>query len=475
MTKNRTKRYLTGTSPKKGYNGEEYLPPDLAGHPTFVKRLSYKFSDLGVKPRALLPTSIRDAPSEICFFLDTNMWDRSFEADLWNALLSRSDSVFVIPNVRLELQAWIGRNQDFVGSRAVLDRHPNLILKDLPPEDSDEITAYAYYVYLLQSRRMIRSFYAGHFREKHGRDPDPNELMVGMQRTFGERGLVLAHKDGRPVMPDKWAVDESLVYFAAAHALETGRPTIILTKDQDVLEQFYKLWWFLDTHYRALLMADAYAANRFGYPLYSFPDLDYAQQCFEPRDRVLVDLGPRRMNTFLPRNPTVVVVECWLVRGDLTRLAFAAETEMYRLLQVKGATGGLVSNKLEGRNLHPWLAPLPLAKNLRDCVAVAHDKTVTPPGSRARVGMFDLTHAVNTHERFSKLVTDPGISEKGLWTSRKSSTMSQMGIWASGPRQSRSPMGLWVPGNRASASTILWTPGPDRDPPARGRRPGDEP
>src|SRR5216684_1224101 len=105
------------------------------------------------------------------------------------------------------------------------------------------------------------------FREEQERDPSPDEMMAGVQRTFSERGLALAHKDGRSVVLDKWATDESLVYLAAAHALETGRPTVILTKDQDVLEQFYKLWWFLDTHYRAMLMAEHYSRNRFAFPI----------------------------------------------------------------------------------------------------------------------------------------------------------------------------------------------------------------
>lgn len=45
-------------------------------------------------------------------------------------------------------------------------------------------------------------------------------------------------------MVDSRATDESLVYFAAEHALRTGQQTVVLTKDQDVMEQFYKLWWF---------------------------------------------------------------------------------------------------------------------------------------------------------------------------------------------------------------------------------------
>ena len=39
-------------------------------------------------------------------------------------------------------------------------------------------------------------------------------------------------------------------------------------------------------------------------------------------------------------------------------MTFLAETEMKRLLNVKGDTGGLNTGKLDGRNCHIWSAPL---------------------------------------------------------------------------------------------------------------------
>src|SRR5579875_3189773 len=339
MADNRTRQYLSGRSPKRGYDGKQVLPVGTFDDPTFVPRLSYKFTSPNSAWRAELSESIRGIDSEVSFFLDTNIWDKNLEGEVWVALLSRSNSVFVIPSVWLELQGWIGRNPDYIGSRAISDKHPNLIIQSLPSQDSDEITAYAHYIYLLQSRRRIVDLYRLRFRERTGRDPGTDELMVGVQRTFGQRGLALVHKDGRSVPLDKWATDESLVYLASAHALKTGRPTVVLTKDQDVLDQFYKLWWFLDAHYRAMLIADHYARNRFKYPLRPLPDVDYINDIFDPRNGVLVDFGPKRMNAYLPRKFSFVSVECWLVRKEMMRLTFGAETEMYRLLKIKGATG----------------------------------------------------------------------------------------------------------------------------------------
>jgi hypothetical protein len=73
----------------------------------------------------------------------------------------------------------------------------------------------------------------------------------------------------------------------------------------------------------------------------------------------------------------------------------------------------LVSSKLEGRNLHPWLVPLPLGDKLATCAAVVKDRTFALTDCAVKVGMFDLTHAINTNERFSEIAADPGLSKAG--------------------------------------------------------------
>jgi hypothetical protein len=449
MYGNRISRYLGGSSIRRGYDGEEFIPQAAIDDPTFVWRLSMMISRPSAQWRANLPASIKQTPPNVSFFVDSNVWDINIEADLWHALLERSDSVFVIPSVRLEIDGWINRNPDYIGSRAVRENHSNLIMHALPATGSDEATAYLYYIYLLQLRRRIFDIIKFDFHRKKGRDPGADELMTMVQKTFGERGLLLAHKDGKPAPLDKWATDESLVYFAFEHALRTGKPTVILTKDEDVLEQFYKMWWFTDTHYRASLIADFLADNRFAFPLHAFPSSEYAQGMFDLRNAVLVDIGPRRMSAFLPRNFNFVPIECWLIRREMMRMILGAETQMYRVLRIKGATGGFVSDKLEGRNLHPWLAPLPIADRLRTCAAIVYDRTRTLTDNRAKVGMFDATHAVNTHERFSRLVTDPRLSKTGLWTPRDSLNPLASRLWT--PQRRTEPqtrMGLWKPRDR---------------------------
>jgi hypothetical protein len=55
--------------------------------------------------------------------------------------------------------------------------------------------------------------------------------------------------------------DEILVCRAVEHAVRTGQQTVILTKDPDLEEQFFKLTWLLCSHYKAMLAAGQYARD----------------------------------------------------------------------------------------------------------------------------------------------------------------------------------------------------------------------
>jgi hypothetical protein len=85
-------------------------------------------------------------------------------------------------------------------------------------------------------------------------------------------------------------------------------------------------------------------------------------------------------------------------------MTFMAEREMTELLDIKDKTRGLSTDLLGSRNLHVWLAPLPLPKSLRDCAAVARDKRVSLGGSRAKIALLDIGHAVMSVERHANLV-----------------------------------------------------------------------
>jgi hypothetical protein len=153
-----------------------------------------------------------------------------------------------------------------------------------------------------------------------------------------------------------------------------------------------------------MLIADEYAANPFRYKVLPLPDLLRISDVFEVSTCVLLQRGPDRMRAVLPSQFDFVAASCWVVGNSFTPLTFGAERSMYGLLQTKGATGGLVSTRLGGnRNLHPWLAGLPVgSERFADSVAIVRDRTWDVSGTRATIGLFDVAHSLNTSARHTR-------------------------------------------------------------------------
>jgi len=106
------------------------------------------------------------------------------------------------------------------------------------------------------------------FHREHGRDPNPDEeprLADQIQQHLGQRSVDRDEAAGN-------YTDEALVYLAVEHALTTGKQTLVLTRDADVEEQFFKLLWLIDTHYRGMLLADRYVERFSSYRTYPVPD-----------------------------------------------------------------------------------------------------------------------------------------------------------------------------------------------------------
>jgi len=180
---------------------------------------------------------------------------------------------------------------------------------------------------------------------------------------------------------------------------------VILSKDEDILEQFYKLQWLLDTHYRAMLLADAYAAEPSRFVTHPVPeDCVDLNEMFEHNDGLLVERPPWLIGghaaPILPPYYRPVIVHCWIVGEKATSMAFCAEREMERLLLTKAATGGLNTYKFGEKNLHLWLAPLKVTERLRGCAAILRDKRTRSESGLTEIPLFDANQAVYCGERF---------------------------------------------------------------------------
>jgi len=282
------------------------------------------------------------------------------------------------------------------------------LLRRILQEPQDAVVAkirtsppFAYYWTLLALRRHAFDLYGRALVGELGRHPSEDEVRRRVQRAVGERGYLLGKKGLAPEPGLPPGADDEVVTLAVLYAVTTGLPTLILTKDEDLQEQFYKMIWLLDTHYRALLFAEVYAGSPTSFEhVGRAPDSQWVRERF---DSLCLVRKPESLDTtVLPPAYHSVPVICLVVGAMLTEMSFAAETVMARVFGVKLTTGGLNSDMLGGINLHYWLAPLPLPVELHDCVGLALDRRSPPlKDTDVRIPLFDIDQALFVGERHS--------------------------------------------------------------------------
>lgn len=408
----RTGQYLWGTSPRQGFDGYATFPvvPSSPGR-KFLPRLAMAVTpklDYDVKE---ICRSVADVPNDVLFFCDTSLFDDSTDAKLWEALLDQEGKMVIIPQVLGELESWLTSRSTHPAARAILDEAPSVRFLGLNPSDLREHTAAEYYINLLGVRKRLLTLKLTRFEEEHGRPPNNGEtqlLMRELHAEIGPRGYLLAKKGHEAKGSPNFFTDEVLVYLAMKTGIETGQDIVIISKDEDILEQFYKLQWLLDTHYRGMLFADAYASDSSHFITHSMPTNDSSQlrETFVGNDNLLVkrplhfivgDAAP-----ILPPYCHPVIVHCWIIGDRLTQMAFCAEKEMQRLLYTKGVTSGLNTYKFGEKNCHLWLAPLNIPRSLRDCSAIASDNR--EEFGLVQFPLLDVNQAVFTGERFMRSI-----------------------------------------------------------------------
>jgi hypothetical protein len=374
-------------------------PPLIASQardPTFIPRLSWRSTPKVDFSWERIAAGI--AGSGVVVFADTSLFDDVTPPGFWDALDDPARLVLTA-GVRRELRPWMERRP----------HHPVVPLlrrKQDAPQDATVLRlrqsdAFAYYWTLLAVRRQAFSAYAHALVEELGRDPNKEEVGRRVQQAVGERGYLLAKKGLTPGPGSPAGADDEVVSLATMFALTTGRPTMILTKDEDLREQFYKLIWLLDTHYRATLFADSYAAAPSSFEhLGRAPDIPWVTDRFE--SLALVRKPAALDRRVLPPSCHFVSVACLVLGSQLTEMTFGAETEMQHVLEAKSITGGLNTTKLDGTNLHYWLAPIPLPMELRDSVGLAIDRRGSPlAGTNVRIPAFDIDLALYVGERYA--------------------------------------------------------------------------
>lgn len=108
---------------------------------------------------------------------------------------------------------------------------------------------YQHYVDLLSVRKRLGVRHAAKLRVTLGREPSDAELRNSLRREHGERVAPIAFKGRKDFGKRNFVADEELVVSAVIQAIAIGETTVILTRDNDVFEQFTKLVEIITSDY----------------------------------------------------------------------------------------------------------------------------------------------------------------------------------------------------------------------------------
>ena len=405
--KNPTLNYFNSSQKRDGGGitsgpGPDEIPPNRVP----IYRLGFTPNQVATD-WSLFARSIREsALPDAAFFLDASfLGRREIPREVWDALLSRQ--IVITPLVWKELQDWIKTPFANTWFRDLLisartTSNPKIVFLE-PSQWSADINSTAqYYIELLLSRKLIAHAEMDAFRVKHGREPESEELASILQSKVRDRGLLLARKGIEDISKDNFATDEQLVVFTLVHALLTGRESSILTADSDLLEQFYKCCFLIDTHYRSMLIAENYLSTPGNFLSQSLPHEGSCHVSFERGEIEALHLPRHFVDWVIPNEHKAVNVHSIRLSWDgdrmkVSSLAFSGETQMSQLLEIKGRANGRNTELLDERNLHLMLPP-PFPEGLTGNAIVGVDRLV--PFGRSRFPIIDLNYTLMEVERF---------------------------------------------------------------------------
>lgn len=366
-----------------------------------------------------LAAMIRAKRDGTIFVMDSSFVPRH-EIDwcVWEAIL---DKALVIPTfVGRELDDWLANPfSNKVIAEAINSTRSRtggpIIFDDEMAWDQDHMAGRLYYVTLLSYRKQRGGRLVDEFERAHGRPATSDERNRLWQIHGSARDLALLRKGHVELGKSNYFADEDAVVTAGMIAFFGGHPTVLLTRDGDVLEQFAKFTELLTTHYQAMLFADLYADRPQGFLTRPLPTgRPEPATYFEPAETFLVRKHVEDPDDFvsaiLPKDYAPARATCLLFGGippDLTMtiVTFVGETGLDRLIGVKGATGGLSTEKLGGKNCHVTGLPLGIDEP-RMWAVVGKDKGLAGQNTRAMsYAALDLAH-VEQHRAIHKRMTE---------------------------------------------------------------------
>jgi hypothetical protein len=353
------------------------------------------------------------------FFLDTCFLRAPLDDRVWDALLTKR---VAIPRlVSDELSDWMASPRHNQATAEIVRQRlasgKDRILRTFPIDEYRR-HAYEYYCPLLLLRKLKGKQWAMAFENAHGRAPIKDEFFPGFKKlgnAYDDRAARIAWKGACNYGRKNYATDEQTVTMAVLHALMTGQETTILTRDHDLMDQFYKLMFLIDTHYRGMLFAAKYAAAPQVFAAQSKRTIcEGWPNAFDDRfigdDDVFMkpNLPPETLwSSLLPTESEFVNIGCmWFGDGPkvlkAAEMTFCADRGMVEVLRTKADTSGLNTTLLGGKNCHIWPCP-ELQHLLGPCVAIATDKRVDFHPGISSYRVLDMIHAVRSDEGFDRI------------------------------------------------------------------------
>jgi hypothetical protein len=346
------------------------------------------------------------------FFLDTCfITGREVEPCLWVALLRKT--IVITSHTLEELKPWLQTpfvNKPFRDLILEAQRvgHPAIRIENAPTINSELEWATRYYVELLGFRKKIFPIVSEQLQSELGRVPTDDELLAKILPLIQDRGLQLALKGRSAQGQDNVNTDEQVVVRSVVSAILTGRETSVLTRDRDLVEQFYKLMYLMDTQYRSVLIADAYVQQPLNFIEAPWPNNSpYFENAFISGR--LMWLPKSANERFLPRHHNFVMVHVYRFgarqgQNSFTAIGFCAEREMLALLRVKDWTRGRNTSAIGIQNFHRCVGPH-IQEYFGPFAAVAVDETVTSNG--VSLPIVDIELALSRKERISRVAVMP--------------------------------------------------------------------
>jgi hypothetical protein len=144
---------------------------------------------------------------------------------------------------------------------------------------------------------------------------------------------------------------------------------------------------------------------------------DRLEHYFDCSDGLLVKKpasDPTRFSAvLLPIAYRPVCLSCFLLGGqppDMTLTAYnsVAERDMHRVIRVKGATMGLSTDRLGGKNCHVTGLPEGV-EDSRSWAVIVKDKSLAFKYSPLRIPFLDIAHAMHHREMKTSLPAIPKI------------------------------------------------------------------